>query len=251
MILYFTGTGNSEYAAKKIGDYLGDEVLNLFDKIRNFDYRSMTSEKPWVIVAPTYAWQIPHIVRDWLYATKLQGNKKIYFVMTCGDSIGNAGKYNEKICKETGMQYMGTARVIMPENYIAMFDIPDKKKIVKIIKKAQKSIHIAAQIIEAEVYNDIYRPTPLDKLFSGIVNTIFYKFFIKADKFYAKADCISCGKCETVCPYGNIQLKKGKPVWGKACTHCMACICHCPKEAIEYGKKSAGKERYKFPMRKK
>ena len=30
------------------------------------------------------------------------------------------------------------------------------------------------------------------------------------------------------------------------CTHCMACICYCPAEAIEYGKKSLGKPRYHF-----
>ena len=36
------------------------------------------------------------------------------------------------------------------------------------------------------------------------------------------------------CPLNNIRLENGKPVWGKHCTHCMACICDCPKEAIEY-----------------
>ena len=44
----------------------------------------------------------------------------------------------------------------------------------------------------------------------------------------------------------NITLRGGRPVWGKACTHCMACICYCPAEAIEYGKKSRGKPRYRF-----
>ena len=34
MILYFSGTGNSEYAAKRIGKEIGDEVLNLFEKIK-------------------------------------------------------------------------------------------------------------------------------------------------------------------------------------------------------------------------
>lgn len=250
MILYFTGTGNSEYVAKKIGDYLNDEVLNLFDKIRNMDFDAMTSEKPWVIVAPTYAWQLPHIVRDWLYETKLEGNKKIYFVLTCGARIGNAGQYAEELCDEIGMQYMGVAPILMPENYIALFDAPDKQEIVKIVKKAQASIRVTAQIIEAEVYNDIYRPGVLDKLLSGAVNKGFYRFYISAKKFYAKDTCISCGKCEQVCPYDNIKLIDGKPVWGEACTHCMACICHCPKEAIEYGKTSEGKLRYKFPMKK-
>jgi len=40
-------------------------------------------------------------------------------------------------------------------------------------------------------------------------------------------------------------MKDGKPHWLGNCTHCMACICHCPAEAIEYGKKSEGKRRYR------
>ena len=56
--------------------------------------------------------------------------------------------------------------------------------------------------------------------------------------------CIGCGKCVELCPLNNIRLENGKPVWGKNCTHCMACICYCPKEAIEYGEKSKGKPRY-------
>ena len=46
--------------------------------------------------------------------------------------------------------------------------------------------------------------------------------------------------------YGIIRLIDKKPVWGEKCTHCMACICYCPAEAIEYGIKSLGKPRYHF-----
>ena len=83
-----------------------------------------------------------------------------------------------------------------------------------------------------------------DKLMSDIVNPVFYKFFVKADAFTANDKCIGCGKCAKMCPLNNIELKNSKPVWGKNCTHCMACICLCPTEAIEYGKKSVGKPRY-------
>ena len=48
--------------------------------------------------------------------------------------------------------------------------------------------------------------------------------------------CISCGKCAQLCPLNNIQLVDGKPRWGSSCTQCMACICRCPQEAIEYGR---------------
>ena len=48
-------------------------------------------------------------------------------------------------------------------------------------------------------------------------------------------------------PLGNIKLADGKPVWGDRCTHCMACISRCPKEAIEYGTHSRGLPRYLCP----
>ena len=97
MILYFSGTGNSEYAAKRIGRELRDEVLNLFERIRNHDYSEIHSDSPWVVVVPTYAWRIPRIVQEWLENAALTGNRDIYFVMTCGGSIGNAGRYLEKL----------------------------------------------------------------------------------------------------------------------------------------------------------
>ena len=81
---------------------------------------------------------------------------------------------------------------------------------------------------------------------AGDTAPVFYRFFVKADAFRATDACIGCGKCVELCPLNNIRLENGKPVWGKNCTHCMACICHCPKEAIEYGKKSKGKPRYHF-----
>ena len=80
----------------------------------------------------------------------------------------------------------------------------------------------------------------------GGVRPIFYRFFVKADAFTASDACIGCGKCVRECPLNNIHLEQGKPTWGKNCTHCMECICYCPKEAIEYGKKSVGKPRYHF-----
>lgn len=90
MILYYTGTGNSAYVAHQIAEIISDDMCNLFEFIRRRDYHSMHSSRPWVVVAPTYGWQIPHIVRDWLIHTRLKGNREIYFVLTCGDGIGAA-----------------------------------------------------------------------------------------------------------------------------------------------------------------
>jgi MinD superfamily P-loop ATPase len=83
-----------------------------------------------------------------------------------------------------------------------------------------------------------------DKLASGIVNAAFYKFIIGDKKFYTTDKCVGCGKCAESCVLNNITLENGRPVWHGHCTHCMACICGCPTEAIEYGKHSVGLRRY-------
>ena len=90
--------------------------------------------------------------------------------------------------------------------------------------------------------------TAVGKISSALVNKIFYPAFVHAKPFYTTEACIGCGKCETVCPMNNIDIIDGRPVWDNHCTHCMACICGCPEEAIEYGKKSKGKPRYQCPM---
>lgn len=247
MIIYFSGTGNSEYVAKRTGHLIEDEVINLFDRIRGHDFSDLSSDRPWVVVAPTYSWRIPRIVEGWLRRTKLTGNKQIYFILTCGGSIGNAGKYLKILCEEKGMRYMGCQEIVMPENYIAMFGTPSKEEALRIIQDAEGIIEeTAASIKNGAAFLEPKRGI-VDKISSTVINPVFYPVFVHSKKFYALDSCISCGKCVTQCPLSNIRLEKGKPVWGDNCTHCMACICRCPKEAIEYGKKSKGKARYICP----
>lgn len=249
MILYFSGTGNSEYVAQRIGRELDDEAVNLFDKIRDHHFSPMHSERPWVVVSPTYAWRIPRIVEKWLAGAVLSGSQDLYFVMTCGADIGNAGKYLEKLCTEKKMNYRGCMEIIMPENYIALFATPSKEEALQTIEQAESTIDRTAAFIR----NGDRFPQPSislgNKISSGIVNDLFYPMMIHAKKFYATDACVSCGRCVSVCPLKNVSLENGRPVWGGNCTHCMACICRCPKEAIEYGKHSKALPRYTCPKK--
>lgn len=247
MVIYFSGTGNSEYVAKRIAAGTGDKCENLFSRIRSNDCHPLDSSSPFVLVCPTYAWRIPRILEDLLEKTELSGNRRLYFVMTCGDNIGNAGAYCEELCRKKHMSFMGCFPIVMPENYIAMFGTPTPQEAREIIKKAESQIDAATAVIAEGKTFSKPKITLADRLSSNAVNAAFYRFFVHAKKFYATDSCVSCGKCVSVCPLKNIELKDGKPCWGNSCTHCMACICRCPKEAIEYGKHSKGLPRYTFP----
>lgn len=246
MILYFTGTGNSRYVAKRIAEALGDELFGMNDRIKAGDTSSVAADGRLVIVTPTYAWRIPHIVRDWLVKTDFPGAKQAWFVMTCGSEIGNAAGYNRTLCQEKNLAYLGTAQIVMPENYIAMFNAPQAAEARQIVAKAEPDIDRAISAMKANQAFAPPRNNLYDRFMSGSVNPIFYAAFVKAKAFKAGDSCIGCGQCAKLCPTNNISIHDGKPVWGGDCTHCMACICYCPAEAIEYGKKSLGKPRYHF-----
>lgn len=244
MIVYFSGTGNSKYCAQMLADKLEEELFDSFNSIKNGISAELISSTPWAFVTPTYCWQLPHIFEDFIRMARFEGCKEAYFVMTCGSDIGNAGEKIQKLCQEVGLEFQGVLPVVMPENYIAMFEVPQPDIAKRIVLVAKRSLLKAVR----KIRNGERFPEPkvhlLDKFKSGPLNPFFYKVFVKAKPFYATETCVGCGKCANVCVLSNISIKDGKPEWGDACTHCMACICGCPTEAIEYGKKSLGKPRY-------
>lgn len=246
MILCYSGTGNSRYIARRIADELHDEIIDLNERIKSQNTNAVHAESDVIVVVPTYAWRVPRVVSDWLAQTELDGARRIWFVMNCGSEIGNASDYNRRIADEKKLEYMGTAQIIMPENYIAMFNAPDAEEAKQIIAKAEPDIDKVIECIRNGQKLAATRCNLYDRFMSGAVNPIFYKFIVKARAFRVDDRCTGCGLCVKECPLNNLELCNGKPVWGDACTHCMACICYCPAEAVEYGRKSVGKPRYKI-----
>ena len=246
MIFYFSGTGNSRYCAKRLAHRLGDEAVDAFPFLRDDHFPALTSRSPWVFVSPTYGWQLPRIFEALLRGGRFSGSRDAYFVMTCGAEIGDPIPRLEALCRDMGLTYRGVLPVVMPENYIAMFDAPQAEKARQIVAKAEPDIdNVIAAVRENRAFPPPRRKF-YDRFMSGPVNPIFYSCFVKANAFTVGNACTGCGQCVRRCPLNNIALQNGKPVWGQNCTHCMACICYCPTSAIEYGKKSLGKPRYHF-----
>ncbi len=248
MIVYFTGTGNSRYAAQLLADRLGDTLVDATAQIKAGEKAQLRSKRPWIFVSPTYGWQIPHLFSDWIEHGDFRGSRDAYFVMTCGDGIGAAGARNEALGIQKAFRCLGTAKIVMPENYVAMFSVPGEEKAEEIRRAANEDLEALAELIRRGESVPPASVGLMDKFYTGVVNPVFYRFFIKASPFFVTDACTSCEKCAKACPLDNITLVAGKPRWGDRCTHCMACICGCPAEAIEYGKKSRGKPRYQCPQ---
>lgn len=247
MIIYFSGTGNSRFAAELLGKTLGDSVIDGGKIIKNGAQGVFQSQTPWVFAAPVYSWRMPRIFSDFIEKARFSGSRDAYFVLTCGSEIGEAGKYARKLCQRKGLTYRGTLQVPMPENLITLFKAPPEPRIREMLQEAVPILEQGAGLIRQGKPLSENKCGLLDRIKSGPVNEGFTRFFLRSSDFYATDACVACGKCAENCPLNNIRLVEGKPQWGQSCTQCMACICRCPVEAIEYGKKTQGKARYVCP----
>ena len=147
MVLYFSGTGNSRYLARRIAEGLEMPLYDLNACIKAGNTAPVQTGRDVVLVTPTYAWRIPWVVSEWLGKTTLTGAERIWFVMDCGSEIGNAAGYNRQLAAQKHLRYMGTAQIIMPENYIAMFNAPQKEQARSIVKQAEPALQkVLAQL---------------------------------------------------------------------------------------------------------
>ena len=245
MILYFSATGNSEYIAKKLAHLCNDEVISINEYMKKNEFLNLNSEKPYVLIAPVYISTIPARVAEFVKNSKLTGSKDFYFIMTCaGSGVSASGDEAMKICQKLDLTYRGIAHLTMPQDYLMFFEVKGKEENEVIMNEAINKVpEIAAKINNNEDLDTI-KVGKAHTMSVAPVNWLFDTFFIKPKKFYVTEGCISCGICAKVCPLNNIKMIDGKPVWGNDCIHCSACINRCPKLAIEYGKKTQGKNRY-------
>lgn len=252
MIFYFTGTGNSLYAAQKIAEYNNERIisipLEMKQKKDSFEYHLAENE---IIgfVYPVYAWAPPKMVLDFIDKLSMYdyNNNYIFSVATCGDNIGNTMDVLQRTLKEKHLVLNSGFSIAMPNNYIIIGDVDSKKIEEEKLLKAEEKLQMINKAIK-ERKRDFFQleKGPVPFLFTSVINPLFNKHATDATKFYATDVCTSCGLCEKACPTENVSVHQ-KPVWGSDCTQCLACIHRCPTKAIQYGKGTEKKGRYINP----
>ena len=259
MIFYFSGTGNSLQAAKNVAAYQGDQLVSIAALMsqRREKYEFELKENEAVgFVFPVYAWGPPLMVLKFIDKLKLTNGTDhfVYSLATCGDNVGNTMKLLERILKRNGLTLDSGFSVRMPNNYIIMADVDPKELESKKLAKAEESLEKINKVI-AQRQKGVFDVEKgfLPGLLTSVVNPLFSKNATDASKFHVTDHCTGCGVCERVCNCSNIKLVVGsgeqqkRPVWGKECAQCLACLHYCPERAVQYGKSTGKKGRYTNP----
>ena len=247
MIIYFSSTGNTEFIAKEIANRLEDDSINLLDRIKNNDYSTINSNKPFIILLPVYICSIPTFLIKYLKKLKLNGNNLCYFIFTSGGYTGMAGSKARKIAHKLKLKYKGFYEYKMPRNYLISGHYPPNtdEEIKERITNSYNNIDHSVNIIKKEEKLKGRHIWLLEKLIIIPFIPVWRKFKHKTKDFYVNDKCIGCGLCAKKCPINCIKIENNKPIWTLShCEHCMGCLQNCPKEAIEYKNKTEGKRRY-------
>lgn len=224
MILYFTGTGNSLYAAKR----LDEERVSIPQAMKNCEL-AFTADSIG-IVTPVYGHEVPHMVREFLHRASFHTNY-FYMVLTYGNRHGGAAELAKKLCDDCGIAVNYINILWMTDNWLPSFDMNEQKKIDKKVDEQLAAIYadVSARKNQIALVTDADRAAHMEYLnrIRKVPSNAFQSFIRITD------GCIGCGICAKVCPSGSMRLVNGKATHiADNCQTCLACVHACPQKAI-------------------
>jgi len=223
-IYYFTGTGNSYWVAKKIGEYFSAEVCSIVDFRHE---NSVVADDDVIgIVCPTYMSDIPWIIKEFLL--KLSSAAKPYTFAILTSNHGESGKGFANIdhaLLSNGLTLSLAFDLQMPGNCIESTAEQDRERLAG----APAKVAGFCKSIENREKNFISDNTKAGGKF--VEKSWFYSPYNIMKRFKIKKNCTGCGICAKICPTGNIDVPSGKAVHGRNCAACYACVHWCPEHS--------------------
>lgn len=250
MIFYYSATGNSQHAAHRLAEALGDRVISirmcLEEGKTSFD---LAEGESLALVTPTYFMGLPTLVADFLDTLDLHidgPTPYAYLVATFGNFSGTVRSSTETALHAKGIPIAAAFGVRMVDTWTPIFDVSNQERNLRITRAADATVDsIAAAVRTRATGSHHIRTGP--PLVSTLIHTN-WKNKRSTKPFFVKSTCIGCGLCEKTCPVSAIHIEGGRPVWvTDACAQCLSCLHRCPVFAIQHGPKTKGHGQWVYP----
>lgn len=227
MIFYFTGTGNSLWAANKLSIELKEDMKNIMD----IQDELFISDNIIGIVCPTYMGDLPWIVKQQLLKLKVNPDAYTFAVFT--SNMGKSSKSNDsadKIFCTIGNKLCAFFDISMPGNCL----ISSKEENKQRLSEAPFIVENIIKDISNRTINYQSKGVKTDDTF--IEKSFFYKNksllqLSPIKNFKINKNCNGCGLCKKICPTNNITIKENHAVHGSKCAACYAYMHWCPQNA--------------------
>ena len=264
-IYYFSGTGNTLYAAKYLAGKTEARLISIAKALKGGPIDSEADSIG--IVFPVYFASnkdgVPPIIKRFVNSLEDLNGKYVFAVCTSGYMPGTTIGSLAKIIKRQGGRLSAGFVVNMAQGslkeelakkakQVAGKEVGEEKIKEEVSQNPEDKLGIIAEtVIQKEsakletrgLFGKILN-APLRALIkpiflarysrlSGGKSIDFWKLVPHCDNgFDVNEACTGCGICAKVCPSGNIKINDGKPEWHNSCENCLACYVWCPQKAI-------------------
>lgn len=245
-IYFFSGTGNSLFAAREIKRLIPDaEMIPIVSALKEKNF--VTKAESVGFVFPVHGMTVPFPVRLFLERIDTASASYFFAVATRGGTVFKGFRVIRRALRRQGKRLNASFLVDMASNdpKLSFYSEPTKEELGLIEAKALEKINEIAGIISSRAeYNgeektgETFSGNPLlngflEKLIPFM--THFLMQIMVKKYFYADSRCTGCGICEKVCPSQRVIMKDGRPLWQTdvPCYFCYACLNYCLLKSVQ------------------
>ena len=263
LVLYFSGTGNTDYLAYYLARQLAGLPIEI--ELRSIERQPAETAAGFDALAvgfPVYGCDSPPFFQAYLARLAPGEGRGAFVFCTKGAMAGNAVRRNLQHLAERGYVPLGGGSVGMPGSDGLALSGKDSWMARSALRKDYDHLKDADRLSEqmADVLSGLAagKPAsalrrPLPRSVSGILLDRLWAFLYKAladpfrTRFWADERCQACGLCAQICPVDNVELRDGHPHFAEHCVLCLRCLHNCPQEAIQIGNLTVEKFRWHGP----
>ena len=239
MIFYFSATGNTGFAAKRVAEAMGEsQVVAIDECVREgrLEFR-LQPDEVLGICCPTYDFGVPHGVHEFLEKVQFDGVGYSFAITTFGTFSGQSTGMIRELLGRKGIRLSAAYTIQSVDVWTPIFNLTDKAKNQRLVEGEKEQIDGIIEHLKKRDEGDFARM----KLPAFIGRLVYrnYESKRRTSHLHATDACIGCGLCAKNCPALAIEVVDKRPRWMKEqCEMCLGCLHRCPKFAIQYDQKT-------------
>ncbi|MBN2793953.1 MAG: EFR1 family ferrodoxin [Clostridia bacterium] len=232
-IVYFSGTGGTEYAAQLLREKCSLETMAVkVSKLYQNNHVEINPEETLMIMYPVYAADAPRAIYSFINSLPKGHNEVVIIPVSGGGNVSPNTACSSQVkskLKRKGYRVQKEYHLVMPSNFIMA---TEDRFALELIHVLPNKCHMIAKEILNETIR-LKKPLKRDHVIRVLCSLEKQGAKVFGKTMKVMDPCTGCGLCEKICPKSNIKLIEGKPQFSWSCELCMGCIYACPVQAIK------------------